>query len=215
MIYWKTANKLLRLLYPGWYWQVPTKDKKIYLTFDDGPHPRITPFVLDQLKKYNACASFFCIGKNVQKHPDIYERILTEGHSTGNHTMHHKNGWKTATNSYFSDINEAAKFIDSKLFRPPYGKLTRFQGKALNDTGWKIIMWTVLSGDFDHQLTTQECWKIITKNTGPGSIVLMHDSEKAFDRLAYILPRTLDKFSSEGFTFQSLSMDSFQHNRHQ
>jgi peptidoglycan/xylan/chitin deacetylase (PgdA/CDA1 family) len=209
MIYWSTANLALRVLYPGWRWKVPTAEKKIYLSFDDGPHPSITPFVLDQLAEYNAKASFFCIGKNVRENPGVYEKILRGGHSVGNHTMHHKNGWKTKDADYFSDISDAGKYIDSHLFRPPYGKLSRFQGKALRSAGWEIVMWTVLSADFDTQKNPSECWGIVQNNVGPGSIVLFHDSEKAWTRLKEVLPKTLDYFSNQGYTFEQLSMNSW------
>ncbi|ULQ51077.1 polysaccharide deacetylase family protein [Flavihumibacter fluvii] len=209
MIYWSTANLALRLLYPAWRWQVPSAEKKIYLSFDDGPHETITDFVLDQLAMYKAKASFFCIGKNVRDNPEVYAKILKAGHAIGNHTMNHKNGWKTSNEAYFDDIAEAGKFIDSRLFRPPYGKLSRFQGKALIDAGWEIVMWTVLSADFDYQKNPSECWEIVRKNVGPGSIILFHDSEKAWPRMKEVLPRTLDYFSARGYTFEQLHMNSW------
>lgn len=209
MYYWSTANKLLRVLYPNWHWQVKTKEKKIYLSFDDGPHPDITPWVLQQLKRYDAKATFFCIGKNVAAYPAVYEQILAGGHTTGNHTMHHLNGWRSATAAYFSDILEAGKYIDSKLFRPPYGKLTRFQGKELREAGYELVMWTILSGDFDLKLTPEKCWEMVQENAGKGAIIVFHDSEKAWDRLSYSLPLVLEKFSHMGYTFESLNMDSF------
>jgi peptidoglycan/xylan/chitin deacetylase (PgdA/CDA1 family) len=207
MLYWTSANTLLRAFYPSRHWKIQTNEKKIYLTFDDGPHPTITPFVLDRLQQYNAKATFFCIGKNAREYPDVYARILSSGHVTGNHTMNHRNGWKTDSREYFDDIKEAAKYIDSKLFRPPYGRMTQFQSKALQDTGWEIIMWTILTGDFDKSRTPESCWKSVEKSVQPGSIVLFHDSEKAWDRLAYVLPRTLERFSSAGYTFETISMD--------
>ena len=209
MLYWTTANLALRILYPGWRWRIPTSEKKIYLSFDDGPHNSITPFVLEQLAIYNAKASFFCIGKNVRDNPNTFEKILASGHTIGNHTMHHKNGWKARDEEYFRDISEAGKFIDSHLFRPPYGKLSRFQGNALKKAGWEIVMWTVLSGDFDTRKKPSDCWEILRKNIKPGSIVLFHDSEKAWPRLKEILPKTLSHFSKEGYTFEQLSMNSW------
>ena len=183
-----------------------TKEKKIYLSFDDGPHPEITPWVLDQLKIWNAKATFFCIGKNVAAYPDIYQRILMEGHRTGNHTMNHLNGWKTNTADYFNNILEAEKYIDSKLFRPPYGKLTRFQGKALREAGYKIIMWSLLSADFDTRLNPSDCWELVEKNYRPGSILVFHDSEKAWPRLKVVLPKLLEQASRVGYTFETLAM---------
>lgn len=180
--------------------------EKIYLSFDDGPHPEITPWVLDQLKIWNAKATFFCIGKNVAAYPDIYQRILMEGHRTGNHTMNHLNGWKTNTADYFNNILEAEKYIDSKLFRPPYGKLTRFQGKALREAGYKIIMWSLLSADFDTRLNPSDCWELVEKNYRPGSILVFHDSEKAWPRLKVVLPKLLKQASRVGYTFETLAM---------
>ncbi len=206
MIYWAKGNKILRTLYPNWIWSVKSKEKKIYLSFDDGPHPEITPWVLDELKRYNAKASFFCIGKNVAQYPEIYQRILAEGHRTGNHTMHHLNGWKTNTAAYFNDILEAGKYIDSKLFRPPYGKLTRFQGKALREAGYEIIMWSLLSADFDTQLSPSDCWELVQKNYQPGSIIVFHDSEKAKSGMQYCLPKFLEEASGAGYTFETLNM---------
>lgn len=208
MLYWKTGNLLLRSIYPGRLWKIPTRDKKIYLSFDDGPHPRITPYVLDLLLQYNAKACFFCIGKNVEAYPGVYERILNEGHSTGNHTMNHLNGWKVKDKLYFENIDAARQLIDSRLFRPPYGRLTGFQAKLLKQLDFEIVMWTVLSGDFDSSRSGQDCWKNVEKNAGAGSIILYHDSEKAWDRLTYSLPRTLEYFTNKGFTFESIRMDS-------
>lgn len=209
MIYWSTANLALKFLYPNWRWAVPTREKKIYLSFDDGPHATITPFVLDALRQFDAKATFFCIGKNVSANPGVYARILSEGHSVGNHTMNHRNGWKTSNKDYFSDIGVATQFIDSHLFRPPYGKLRRLQGRLLQNAGMEIVMWTVLSGDFDHQKSPSDCWEILEKNVAAGSIVLFHDSEKAWPRLKEILPRTLEHFSASGYSFEQLNMNTW------
>ena len=192
-------------LYPDYLWSMPRHEKKIYLSFDDGPHPLATNFVLDELKKYNAKASFFCIGKNVAAHPDIYRRILLEGHAVGNHTYDHVNGWKTADKIYFDSIHRAAQFIDSRLFRPPYGRITRFQGKqAAVQLGFTIVMWSVLSADFDTSITPQKCWRNVQQTAGNGSIVVFHDSEKAMERMQYALPQTLLYFSERGFVFEKL-----------
>jgi peptidoglycan/xylan/chitin deacetylase (PgdA/CDA1 family) len=215
MFYWAKGNKLLQTLYPNWIWSVRSKEKKIYLSFDDGPHPEITPWVLDQLKAWHAKATFFCIGKNVAAYPEIYQRILMEGHRTGNHTMNHLNGWKTNTADYFNNILEAGKYIDSKLFRPPYGKLTRFQGKALRDAGYEIIMWTLLSADFDIRLSPSDCWELVQKNYRAGTILVFHDSEKAWPRLQVVLPKLLEEATAEGYTFEELNMGSAIKNRGQ
>jgi peptidoglycan/xylan/chitin deacetylase (PgdA/CDA1 family) len=198
----------LKKIYPFYTWSVATKEKILYLTFDDGPHPEATPFVLDELKKNNALATFFCVGKNVLAYPDIYKRILDEGHTVGNHTQNHLNGWKTPNDVYMKDIAEAAKYIDSNLFRPPYGKITLFQAKhlraAMKGRESKIIMWDLLSLDFDSSITNKQSLEIVVFRSSPGSIIVFHDSEKAFQKLNYILPKVLHHFSNQGFKFLSL-----------
>ncbi len=200
----------LKKIYPHRLWQVDTKEKFIYLTFDDGPHPVVTPFVLDELKKYNAKATFFCIGKNVVEFPELYNRIFDEGHSIGNHTQQHLNGWKTRNETYLSDVAIAANYIQSNLFRPPYGRLKSFQAKgiseAMKNKSAKIVMWDVLSGDFDDSLSNEECLNNVIDNISSGSIVVFHDSEKAFTRLQYTLTRTLKIFSGKGYIFKELEM---------
>jgi peptidoglycan/xylan/chitin deacetylase (PgdA/CDA1 family) len=198
----------LKKFYSQRLWSIDTKEKIIYLTFDDGPHPVATQFVLDELKKYNAKATFFCIGKNVVAYPSIYNQILDEGHRVGNHTHQHLNGWKTKSNVYLHDIAEAARYIDSPMFRPPYGRINSFQAKninkALKNKNAKIVMWSVLSGDFDNIITKEKCLENVILYTKPGSIVVFHDSEKAFPHLEYGLPQVLQYFSKKGYLFQSL-----------
>jgi peptidoglycan-N-acetylglucosamine deacetylase len=198
---------LLKKIYPRYVWAMPEKEKKIYLTFDDGPHPVATGFVLDELKKFNARATFFCIGKNVTAEPNLYTRILDEGHSVGNHTENHLNGWKTKDDAYLADCAMAALHIDSSLFRPPYGRITSFQAtnisKALK-TSAQIIMWDVLSGDFDEKLSEEDCLKNVVLNTRKGSIVVFHDSQKALAKLIYTLPRVLQYFGERGFIFEKI-----------
>lgn len=196
----------LRALYPSLVWRGNGDGKTIYLSFDDGPHKTATPFVLDQLKQYNAKASFFCIGKNVSAHPALYQRILDEGHSVGNHTHNHLNGWKVKDEVYLDDIRQASTLVKSGLFRPPYGRIKRAQVKKLRQQhpGVKIIMWDVLSGDFDVDLTGEACLGFVLYHTRPGSIIVFHDSAKAFPRLQYTLPRMLEHFSNEGYLFGGL-----------
>jgi peptidoglycan/xylan/chitin deacetylase (PgdA/CDA1 family) len=197
----------LRALYPSLVWRMKGGEKIIYLTFDDGPHETATPFILDLLKQYNAKASFFCIGKNVSTHPDIYQRIINEGHAVGNHTYHHVNGWKTTDDVYLEDVNRAAQLIDSPLFRPPYGRLKRTQIKKLQTKDHRpqtIIMWDVLSADFDTKLTPDACLGYVLYHTKPGSIVLFHDSEKAWPRMSVALPKVLEHFSREGYRFEAI-----------
>ena len=201
---------------PGWVkklfgastWDMPVTEKAIYLTFDDGPHPGITPFVLDQLKKYNARATFFCIGKNVKDNPAVYKRILDEGHAVGNHTYNHLDGWKTGSVKYLADVLKATEFIDSGLFRPPYGRIRRKQRKEifLLKRPLKIIMWSVLSGDFDESITPEQCCANVIKNTGNGSVVVFHDSEKAMERMHYSLPVVLQHFFDKGYRFKKIDL---------
>ena len=208
MFYFVKTPGWLKRIYDSYIWSIPVNDKTLYLTFDDGPHPEATPFVLRELKKYNALATFFCIGKNVVSYPGIYKQIKNEGHSVGNHTYHHLNGWKTGNDDYLKDIALASQEIDSDLFRPPYGRITSFQAKnlksAMNGKEPKVIMWDVLSGDFDIDCTPQQCLSNVLLATVSGSIIIFHDSEKAFPNLAYTLPRILDYFSEKGYLFKSL-----------
>jgi peptidoglycan-N-acetylglucosamine deacetylase len=197
----------LKKFYPGCTWQIPGGKKKIYLTFDDGPHPVATSFVLEELKKYNARATFFCIGKNVAQYPFIYEQIIDEGHQVGNHTYNHLNGWKTRDEEYINNVVLAKKLIDSNLFRPPYGRATKFQLKLLiNQYALHPIMWTVLSGDFDSKLSKENCLLNVLNKSREGSIVVFHDSEKAYEKIQYVLPRVLSHFSERGYQFETIKI---------
>lgn len=186
-------------------WHITTREKIVYLTFDDGPHPTITPWVLQQLKNHDAAATFFCIGNNVEKHPAIYQSILNSGHSVGNHTYNHVNGWKTETKQYLQDAEKAATVIDSNLFRPPYGRIKTAQAKGLDKVLKTkrpvVVMWDVLSADFDVSLSPKQCAANVLKNTRPGSIIVFHDSEKAFRNLSYALPLTLKTLKKAGYKF--------------
>jgi peptidoglycan/xylan/chitin deacetylase (PgdA/CDA1 family) len=197
----------LRLIYRSCIWRKSSQERVLYLSFDDGPHPEATPFVLDQLAKFDAKASFFCIGKNVQLHPKIYDTIIAAGHVVGNHTQNHMNGWKNNTKNYIADIQEATKVIDSNLFRPPYGRISFAQIKALRSNPslpQVIVMWDVLSGDFDTTITGEQCAENVIQYAGPGSIIVFHDSTKAMDRLRVALPKVLAHFSSLGYQFKAL-----------
>lgn len=194
---------IIKKIFPSYIWDINTDEKVIYLTFDDGPHLVATPFVLDQLKRYNAKATFFCVGKNVAEHPTIYKRVLDEGHATGNHTQHHVNGFRTANDVYDNEVTTAAQYIDSNLFRPPYGRIKNAQSKKIRQT-FDIIMWTVLSGDFDKAISNEQCLANVINHTKRGSIVVFHDSEKAFTRLEYALPKVLEYFSREGYRFEKI-----------
>ena len=202
MFYFIRPPKWLRYFFKDCIWQISTSQKEVFLTFDDGPHPTITPFVLDELKKHQAKATFFCIGKNVELYPEIYRRIIDEGHMVGNHTYNHLNGWKTPTKEYLDNIGLAQKRIDSHLFRPPYGRISRFQLKNLQLPRFKMktIMWSVLSGDFDLKLSKEKCLDHVLLHYKAGDIIVFHDSEKAFERLAYVLPKCLEHFRLNGFS---------------
>jgi peptidoglycan/xylan/chitin deacetylase (PgdA/CDA1 family) len=197
----------LRKIYPSFVWNMPRDEKNIYLTFDDGPHETATPFVLDELRKYNAKATFFCIGKNVEKHRAIYQSILDEGHAVGNHTFNHMNGWKNNDFIYIKNISVAAQFIKSNLFRPPYGRIKKAQAKMLLSANQppQIIMWDVLSGDFDTKLSPEKCLKNVLRNTTNGSIIVFHDSTKAWERMSYALPKLLEHFSKQGYSFRVIA----------
>jgi len=193
----------LKKMYPGRIWNMSGNEKKIYLTFDDGPHPTGTAFILDTLKKYNAKATFFCIGRNVEAYPQLYQRILEEGHVTGNHTQSHLNGYKTPDDQYITDTEKAFGVIQSNLFRPPYGRIRSSQVRKMKQ--YRIIMWDVLSGDFDPTLSKENCLRQVLQKTGNGSIVVFHDSEKGWEKMSYCLPQILEKFSKSGFEFASIT----------
>jgi peptidoglycan/xylan/chitin deacetylase (PgdA/CDA1 family) len=212
------------------------QNKKIYLTFDDGPIPEITPWVLQNLSKYKAKATFFCIGENVKRHPKIFQKIIFEKHSIGNHTYNHLDGWKTNKKEYLNNVEKAEGIFRSQfreeekderggekdereeknqqadnshkltvnIFRPPYGKIKIDQSNKILKKGYDIIMWDVLSGDFDLSLSKEKCLKNVLKNTRSGSIVVFHDSTKAFKNLEYVLPKVLEYFTEKGYVFKSI-----------
>ena len=201
----------LKKLYPGCVWDMPVKEKTLYLSFDDGPHPTITPFVLQQLKKFNAKATFFCIGENVARYPDVFQQVIDEGHAVGNHTYQHLNGWKTSGSDYFSDIKKAGEYINSRLFRPPYGRIKRSQLRQLTkgENKMTVVMWNILAGDWDPTVDPSICFERIKKEISDGDIIVLHESEKAWDRMSYCLPGLLEYYALKSFCFakidQSLS----------
>jgi len=197
---------VLKLLYPRLLWDAGGDGRSIFVTFDDGPIPIVTPFVLNILKQYNAKATFFCIGDNVRKHPDIFEQVKKAGYAIGNHTFNHVNGWSTDDKTYLENFLKADELIGSDLFRPPYGRIKRSQAKLLQAAkpGIQIVMWNVLSADFDTNISPEKCLDNVIRNVKPGDIVLFHDSLKAKDRVEYALPRALEYWSKEGFEFKSL-----------
>jgi peptidoglycan/xylan/chitin deacetylase (PgdA/CDA1 family) len=191
------TNKLTKLIFSNYVWDIPTVEKKVYLTFDDGPTPEITAWVLNQLKEFNAKATFFCIGDNIRKYPEIFDSILTSGHTIGNHTFNHYNGWKTKTSDYIENVLLCKEAIrkqttdNTQLFRPPYGKIRKSQANLLRKNGYKIIMWDVLSADFDASISPEKCLHNVISNTQPGSIIVFHDSEKNHKNLVFTLPKFL------------------------
>lgn len=198
-------------LFPDYVWHIGTKENIVYLTFDDGPHPHVTPWVLKQLKMYNAKATFFCIGANVVKHPETFKQLIDEGHSVGNHTQHHLNGWKTKPSVYLNDVAIAAGSVHTNLFRPPYGKIKKAQAKGLNEalqtSKAKVIMWDVLSADFDLKTTPKACVKNVITNAVAGSIVVFHDSQKAERNLKAALPAVLKNLKERGYEFGKIVME--------
>ncbi len=206
MFYFVKTPVWLQKLFPKFIWTMNREEKKVYLTFDDGPHPLHTIFVLDVLKKYHAKATFFCIGNNVNLFPEVYKRIIEDGHAIGNHSYSHLNGKKSKDDVYIDDVMQAAKYIDSTLFRPPYGQIKKFQAKVLMEMNnpYKIVMWTVLSGDFDVKITKEKCLENVLFKTSNGSIVVFHDSEKAAEKMRYVLPALLKSFSEKGFSFEKI-----------
>jgi peptidoglycan/xylan/chitin deacetylase (PgdA/CDA1 family) len=203
-IYPLRVPEFIQSFFPDLVWRIENSEQKIYLTFDDGPTLGVTDKVLEYLHHYNAKATFFCIGKNVEANSSLFQSILDDGHSVGNHTHNHKNGWKTLNNEYFDNIEQCYKLVNSNLFRPPYGKIKSSQTKFLKER-YKIIMWNVLSGDFDQTLSKERCLNNILKLTKGGSIVVFHDSLKASERILYALPRMLEYFSEKGYKFDSIS----------
>ncbi len=219
--YFIKTPTLLKFIFRKWVWSLSSKEKVLYLTFDDGPTSEITEWTLNELKKYEAKATFFCIGKNIAERPEIFQKIIAENHSVGNHTNNHLNGWKTKSPTYLKNIEEAEKYFDEnlrpnltntkletqnlKLFRPPYGKLTLSQSRKIRKMGYKIIMWDVLSADFDPNISYDKCLENVLRNIQNGSVIIFHDSIKASERLKFVLPKVLKYYSYLGYRFSSLT----------
>lgn len=206
---------LIKPLAGDFLWSVRTQDYLVYLTFDDGPVPEVTPLVLDILQRFNAKASFFCVGENAAQHPEILNRIAREGHTLGNHTFEHDNGWKTPNFRYLKSVLKTNAFVNSRLFRPPYGRISRAQAQALKSR-YTLVMWDVLSGDYNPKRSAEQCLNSVIQNTRPGSIVVFHDSLKAAERVLEVLPKYLAYLQEVGYRCLALpphasidSIDSF------
>ncbi len=204
--------KIIKLLFFNQVWNIPNSENTIYLTFDDGPTPEITERVLEILEKHHIKATFFCIGDNVRKHPEIVQKILSKQHSLGNHTYSHLKGWKTPTKTYISNseaceikLNSLFKIRNSKLFRPPYGKITPWQSYKLRKLGYKIIMWDVLSKDYDASISAEKCYENVIQNVSSGSIIVFHDSNKAKENVLNSLEKTIETLKSKEFKFEKIA----------
>lgn len=202
-MYLQRLPALVRLFLPRAQFEGPDP-AAVYLTFDDGPEPSASPWVLEQLDKYEAKATFFLIGKNVLEHAEIYDQIKALGHTIGNHTHNHLNGSQTSTKDYVADVIRAGKWMNTKLFRPPYGRITHRQAKALEKQGFRIVLWSLLTGDFDTKLTPSACAEHTLLLVKPGDIVVLHDSVKAFPRLEYLLPRLLAHCQKQAWPMKAL-----------
>lgn len=210
---WVKTNAFVKWLFPKYVWDIPNMENKIYLTFDDGPIPEVTEWVLELLKKEEIKATFFCIGDNIKKNPDVFRKVISDGHSIGNHTFNHLKGWNSSTEDYLKNtilceeaihLNSEVKDQKSKIFRPPYGKIKPSQSRKLRKLGYKIIMWDVLSVDYDKEISPEQCFENIIKNTVSGSIIASHDSIKAFKNLEYALPKAIKYLKNKGFVFEKI-----------
>jgi len=206
---------VVKKIFSDYVWDISTHKKELYLTFDDGPTPEITNWVLNNLKQFNAKATFFCIGDNVKKYPELFSHIIKDGHVIGNHTHNHIKGWKTKTNIYIENATEAEKIINEQiqqhqsnlnLFRPPYGQIKPKQGKKLIEMGYKIVMWDVLSFDWDKTISNQECYNNVISKSKNGSIIVFHDSVKASNNMKFTLPKVLEYYKEKGFSFKAISL---------
>jgi len=213
-LYFVKTPRLIKFFFKHWIWNFSKKEKVLYLTFDDGPTPEITEWTLNLLEEYKAKATFFCIGKNIQEHPKIFQKIIDKNHAVGNHTNNHLNGLKTNDSTYFENIEICSKYFkenpkleiqNSKLFRPPYGKISLSLAKFIRKKGYKIIMWDVLSADFDTTITKEKCLENVIRNTENGSVIVFHDSIKASEKLKYVLPKIIEYYTHKGFSFKKIT----------
>lgn len=194
----------IRKLIPGAVWRLPQKEKTIYLTFDDGPIPEITPWVLDLLKKYDIKATFFCVGDNVRKYPEVFKMITDAGHAVGNHTFNHLQGFKVKSSKYVENVELADSYIHSKLFRPPHGHLRINQGRKLANR-FKLIMWDVVTRDYNKKLSGEYVLNVVKRYARNGSLIVFHDSIKAEKNMKYALPKAIEFLISQGYKFKKIT----------
>jgi len=194
---------LLRPFLGKLLWRMNPSEKVIYLTFDDGPVPEVTPLVLDLLDEYNLKATFFCVGENVEKYPEVYKEVLRRGHRTGNHTHNHLKGIKVSTAEYVANVEKAAVHIESRLFRPPYGRIKKSQKNALLEE-YKIVMWDVITQDYNNNMSPISIMQNIKRYSRNGSLVVFHDSIKAERNMLTVLPLAIEYWNSKGYRFDEL-----------
>lgn len=203
-MYLVKTPQIIQNLFPNFTWKIPSHEKVLYLTFDDGPIPEVTPWVLQQLEAFQAKATFFCVGDNVKKHQEVFHQVVDGGHSVGNHTFNHLSGWACENIPYFHNVRRCARLVESNLFRPPYGRLKPKQSQFLQ-RHYRIVMWDVLSGDFDAKISKEQCLENVIANASKGSIVVFHDSLKAEGKLQYVLPKVLQHYSERGYRFEAMT----------
>ncbi len=197
--------KFLRTLLPELVWDIPAGEDEVFLTFDDGPTPGVTEWILDELARHDAKATFFCVGRNVEAHPELFERIVAEGHRVGNHTYSHIKGWGTPVEKYVADVDRATSIIGPGLFRPPYGRIAPVQARALGSR-YPIVMWNIISRDYSIRISPRACLANVVRHVRPGDIVVFHDSRKAFRNLQFALPRTLEFLGAVGLRSKAIEI---------
>jgi peptidoglycan/xylan/chitin deacetylase (PgdA/CDA1 family) len=207
-MYFVKTPKIFQFLFKDYIWETPDPGQTIYITFDDGPHKEITPQVLEILDEYKAKATFFVLGENVEKHPGLIEQIKSRAHSIGSHTYSHLNGWKQPTTEYLKDIEQGNQTLKTRLFRPPFGKLKKSQAHQLKNH-YKLIYWTVMPGDFDKNISKEQCLARSINNTKEGTIIVFHENDKAKQNMLFTLPLFLKHFSEKGFAFKAIKSEMF------
>jgi peptidoglycan/xylan/chitin deacetylase (PgdA/CDA1 family) len=196
--------KFLKKMIPDLVWDIPDREH-VFLTFDDGPTPGVTEWILKELERFGMKATFFCLGKNVEMYPDIYQRIVDAGHKVGNHSYSHQKGWEMKSDHYVEDVDFANQLLNTDLFRPPYGRISPKQARELGER-YHIVMWDVLSRDYNRKLRPRTCLNNVIKHVKAGDIVVFHDSEKAFKNLHFALPRTLKFLQEHGMTSKAIEL---------